>query len=125
MSLVIKGEFDVYDESVIDLSASGGTHATFTRIDYDVKGADEITLFIINGVDEVNGIENGNSTNLDVNIYGDVGLGYTTVPITTGNLGANSSDMIFCLTGFYKLKVEFVNLDSSATIASYRLVVKK
>ena len=129
MSLVTKGDFnETASLSPINLGIFGELDQTHIVSGIDTRGALEVTVQVTNGIEdpETNGITEGDSTNLNVIFYGDVGLGYTSVPIGVLNLGSNSSDMWFGITGHYKLKIMFNNLDKSfATKVNYKVVVKK
>lgn len=109
------------------LAVSGTPENVASVTDIDVKGAKEITIYCVNGLmDETDTIiSNGDSLDVDVQVFGSVGDGYTVVPIGSCNLGANSSDMIFLNTGIYKIKIIFTNNDAvNATNITYKIVVK-
>jgi hypothetical protein len=129
MGLVTKGDFNEYvSESPIQLGIFGSPTQTYTVSEIDTKGAEEITVQVTNGVlnSETGIISQGDSTNLTASFYSDVGMGYTSVPLGILNLGTNSSDMWFGITGHYKLKIIFNNADINfSTKVTYKVVVKK
>jgi hypothetical protein len=129
MSLVIKGDFTEYvSPAPIDLGVFGSPTQTYTVSEFDTKGAQELTVQITNGVvnSETGVITGGNSTNVTASFYGDIGMGYASVPLGVVNLGSNSSDLWFGITGHYKLKIFINNTDISfPTKVSYKVVVKK
>jgi len=129
MSLITKGDFTEYgNNEPIELGILG-SDTQFTTVDgFDTKGALELTVQITNGVinSSDGSISQGDSTNLSVIFYADLGLGYTTIPIGALNLGTNSSDIWFGITGHYQLKILINNADqTNSTKVNYKVVVKK
>jgi hypothetical protein len=124
MSTITKGDFDEYTNASPVTVASGATHTYATEI--VTKGAEEITVQVWNGTLQANGtITGGDSTSVDVNIYGNLGTGYATVSSGLMNLGANSSDIMYVNKGNYKMQLKITNSGAVSTVVNYKVVVKK
>jgi hypothetical protein len=129
MSLVVKGDFSEFvSESPIELGVFGTDTQYHEVSGFDTKGALELTVQVTNGiVNPVTGaITEGDSSNVTATFYGDIGMGYATVPLGQMNLGSNTSDIWFGIVGHYKLKIIFNNTDPSyPSKVTYKVVVKK
>jgi predicted ATP-dependent serine protease len=127
MGLVTKGDFNEYvSESPIQLGIFGSPTQTYTVSDIDVSGAKEITIQLNNGMVGEDGSLTGGSDHVTISVYGDTGIGYTTVALKTLNVEANTSNILVVPTGISKIKVVFANTDAinTATIL-YNILVKR
>lgn len=107
---VTKGDFKEYSDTFI--LQSGQTQS----VDIDTKGALEIAVQIKNTL--------GN--NLEIGISPSLGLGFTTLPLKNLTLIKDENKIIKIETGYYKIKIDFLNndLDNSTNI-NYICIVKK
>jgi hypothetical protein len=68
----------------------------------------------------------GGSDHVTISVYGDTGIGYTTVALKTLNVEANTSNILDIPTGIDKIKVVFANTDASNTATIlYNILVRK
>jgi hypothetical protein len=128
MSLVIRGDIDKYtgDLDGIVLSVSEGETPSHTVSDINVSGAKEITIQLNNGMYGEDGSLAGGSDHVTISVYGDTGIGYTTVALKTLNVEANTSNILDIPTGIDKIKVVFANTDASNTATIlYNILVRK
>lgn len=123
MVFVIKGDFDEYTNSTPVSLTAGSSHY---KTDIDTKGALEVTVLVFNGTLQENGsITGGDSTSVDVLVYGNLGSGYATVASGLMNLVDNSSDILYVNPSSYKMKLEIKNTGSVTTVVNYKVVVKR
>lgn len=107
---IIKGSFEEYSDSIVLESGQSSS------IEINVKGALEISLQI----------NNSGGNNLEIGISPSLGLGFTTLPLKNLSLIKDENIIVKIETGYYKIKIEFLNKDlDNFTNIDYVCIVKK
>jgi len=126
MVLVTHGDFSIYGGDLVNLTISSGTTPSCAINDIDVSGANSVAIQVTNGILQEDGTYlEGSSTKVTVYVFGSNGIGYTSDPINTVDIGSNKSAMIFATLGYHFMSVKILNTDASnATVIKYKIFVK-
>lgn len=107
---ITRGSFEEHSDSIV--LGSGRTQS----VEVDTKGSLEISVQVNNTL--------GN--NLSVKVYPSLKNLFTSAPIKNLSLVKDENQIIKIETGYYKIKIEFLNKDlDNSTNIDYVCIVKK
>lgn len=107
---ITRGSFEEHSDSIVLRSGQSQSVEVYT------KGSLEISL-------QAN---NSGGNNLEIRVYPSLGLGFTTTPIKNISLIKDENQIVKIDSGYYKIKIEFLNKDlDNSTVIDYICIVKK